>query len=75
MPNDDRPSQPNNFYRRLKRAKDAFLTGTSGAASDVRRLDPKTGKVIQVITARRARAGRDNDEVILPAFILRTCAE
>jgi len=45
--------QPNNFYRRLKRAKAAFLTGTAGAASDVRIIDPRTGQVIQTKKARR----------------------
>src|SRR5262249_22216394 len=39
--------QPNNFYRRLKRAKAAFLTGSAGAASDVRMIDPRTGQVVE----------------------------
>jgi len=48
--------RPRNFREHLKRQKHQWLLGSSGAASDVRILDPSSGKVIEVITARKRRA-------------------
>jgi len=41
------------FDTKLRWQKQLWQVGTTGAASDVRRLDPKTGQVIETISARK----------------------
>jgi hypothetical protein len=57
-----KPKQSFRDYRRsstkaFKQAEERRLFGSHGAASDVRRIDPATGKVIEIIPAHDRDTG------------------
>jgi hypothetical protein len=45
--------RPRNFWKHLKREKEKYFVGSSGAASDVRIIDPLSGRVVAVVPARK----------------------
>jgi hypothetical protein len=40
-------------YEAIQKKSDALFYGTLGPASPTKRIDPKTGKVVEIISARK----------------------
>ena len=47
-----RPAYCEQSTEEIRQTRDRFLFGSLGAASPVRRIDPKTGAVVEVIKAK-----------------------